>query len=66
MYYYRAQCPPTGVQVREQLLQPGVTVQVVVLGHVAPERLDCGPALVQEPGEERVHGLMSSFSSILF
>lgn len=35
----------TGGQVCDQLLQLGVTLQVVVFGHVAPEGLDDGSSL---------------------
>lgn len=55
----------TGLQFSEQRLQLGVAVQVVVFGQVAPESLNGGSSLFQEPGEEGVHGLMDPFSTFL-
>lgn len=53
------------MQVSEQRLQLGVAVHVVVFGQVAPESLDGGSALFQDPGQERVHGLVDPFSALL-
>ena len=53
------------MEVGEQRLQFGVAVQVVVFGQVAPESLDSGSALLQDPGQERVHGLVDPLSALL-
>lgn len=54
----------TSMQVSEQCLQFGVAVQVVVFCQVAPEGLDGGSALLQNPGQEGIHGLVDSFSAL--
>lgn len=56
----------TRVQFSEQRLQFGVAVPVIVFGQVAPESLDGGSALLQQPGQERVHGLVDPFSALPF
>lgn len=43
----------------------GVAIQVVVFGHVAPEGLDGGSALLQDPGQEMIHSLVDPFSALL-
>lgn len=53
----------TGLQVAEQRLELGVAVLVVVFQQVAPEDLDGGSSLLQNPGEERVHGPVDSLSA---
>lgn len=53
------------MHVGEQHLQLGVAVPVVAFGQVAPESLDGGSALLQDPGQERVHGLVDPFSALL-
>lgn len=53
----------TGLQSAEQRPELGVAVLVVVLRQVAPEGLDSGSSLLQNPGQERVHGLVDSLSA---
>lgn len=53
----------TGLQVAEQHLELGVAVLVVVFKQVAPEDLDGGSSLLQNPGQERVHGPVDPLSA---
>lgn len=55
----------TAGQIREQRLQLGIAVLVVVFIQVAPESLDGGSALLQDPGEQRVHCLVDALSALL-
>lgn len=54
----------TRIQAAEQCPELGVAILVVVFKQVAPEDLDGGSSLLQDPGQEWVHGPVDSISGL--
>lgn len=53
------------MQFPEQRLQLWVAVHIIIFSQVTPECLDGGSVLLQNPGQEIVHGLVDPFPALL-